>query len=87
MNYTLPNCTEISPMAQVALLQTEMNSGLRFWPRIGKKSPARHWVEHTQVLTDGNLLFHVRQAMSYLCSKMSVVFTYQCKVWHAGSRL
>ena len=30
MNYTLPNCTEISPMAQVALLQTEMNSGLRF---------------------------------------------------------
>ena len=35
----LPSWTEISPMAHVALLHTEMNSGLRFWPRIGKKSP------------------------------------------------
>ena len=26
-------------MAQVALLQTEINSGLRFCPKIGKKSP------------------------------------------------
>ena len=35
----LPSCTDISPIAQVALLQTEINSGLRFWPKIGRKSP------------------------------------------------
>lgn len=29
---------QISPMAQVALLQTEMNSGLRLVPRIGMNS-------------------------------------------------
>lgn len=31
---------QISPMAQVALLHTEMNSGLRFVPRIGMNSAA-----------------------------------------------
>ena len=30
---------EISPIAHVALLQTDMNSGLRFAPSIGMKSP------------------------------------------------
>lgn len=29
---------QISPIAQVALLQTEMNSGFRFVPRIGMNS-------------------------------------------------
>lgn len=33
-----PICMQISPMAQVALLQTEMNSGLRLVPRIGMNS-------------------------------------------------
>lgn len=28
----------ISPMAHVALLQTDMNSGFRFWPNMGRKS-------------------------------------------------
>ena len=30
----------ISPIAHVALLQTEINSGFKFLPRIGMKSPA-----------------------------------------------
>lgn len=34
----LPICMQISPMAHVALLQTEMNSGFRFVPRIGMNS-------------------------------------------------
>ena len=38
----LPIFIEISPMAQVALLHTEINSGLRFEPRIGIKSPEIH---------------------------------------------
>lgn len=29
---------QISPIAHVALLQTDIKSGLRFCPRIGKKS-------------------------------------------------
>lgn len=33
-----PICMHISPMAQVALLQTEMNSGFRLVPRIGMNS-------------------------------------------------
>lgn len=33
-----PICMQISPIAQVALLQTEMNSGFRFVPRIGMNS-------------------------------------------------
>ncbi len=37
----LPILMEISPMAQVALLQTEMNSGLRLEPRIGMNSPVK----------------------------------------------
>ena len=35
----LPRCTDISSIAQIALLQTNRNSGLRFWPKIGRKSP------------------------------------------------
>ena len=34
----LPIWMEISPIAHVALLQTEMNSGLRLVPNIGMKS-------------------------------------------------
>ena len=34
----LPICMQISPMAQVALLQTEMNSGFRLVPRMGMNS-------------------------------------------------
>lgn len=33
-----PICMQISPMAQVALLQTEMNSGFRLVPRMGMNS-------------------------------------------------
>lgn len=33
-----PICMQISPMAQVALLQTEMNSGFRLVPKIGMNS-------------------------------------------------
>jgi len=36
-----PICMEISPIAQVALLHTDMNSGLRFAPRMGMKSAAK----------------------------------------------
>lgn len=39
----LPICMEISPMAQVALLHTEMNSGLRFRPRMGMNSAGGRW--------------------------------------------
>ena len=35
---------EISPIAQVALLQTEMNSGFKLAPKIGKKSPEKIWM-------------------------------------------
>lgn len=35
-----PNWMANSPIAQVALLQTEITSGFKFWPRIGKKFPA-----------------------------------------------
>lgn len=47
-----PICIDISPIAQVALLQTEINSGFRFVPSTGIKSAAggkarglitRHW--------------------------------------------
>lgn len=34
----IPNFIAISPIAHVALLHTDMKSGLRFWPSIGKKS-------------------------------------------------
>ena len=34
----LPNLILISPIAHVALLQTDMNSGFRFCAKIGKKS-------------------------------------------------
>lgn len=34
----LPSLTEISPIAHVALLQTDIRSGFRFWPKIGMKS-------------------------------------------------
>ena len=34
-----PNCMANSPIAQVALLQTDITSGFKFWPRIGKKLP------------------------------------------------
>ena len=37
----LPSLTAISPIAQVALLQTEINSGFRFCPRIGRNSAVR----------------------------------------------
>ena len=37
----LPICMQISPMAQVALLQTEMNSGFRLVPRMGMNSAGR----------------------------------------------
>lgn len=40
-NYS-PILMDISPMAQVALLQTEMNSGFKFDPRIGIKSAAKN---------------------------------------------
>lgn len=33
-----PICMQISPMAQVALLQTEMNSGFRLVPKMGMNS-------------------------------------------------
>lgn len=35
-------------MAQVALLQTEMNSGFRFVPRIGMNSAAGHTHKHAR---------------------------------------
>lgn len=38
-HYFSPIFIDISPIAQVALLQTEMNSGFRLAPRIGIKSP------------------------------------------------
>lgn len=34
----LPICMHISPIAQVALLHTEMNSGFRLVPKIGMNS-------------------------------------------------
>ena len=34
----LPSFTAISPIAQVALLQTEINSGFKFCPSIGRNS-------------------------------------------------
>lgn len=37
-NVFLPNFIDISPMAQVALLHTDIKSGFKFCPRIGKKS-------------------------------------------------
>ena len=36
--YNLPIFIEISPMAQVALLHTDINSGFKLAPRIGIKS-------------------------------------------------
>ncbi len=41
----LPIFIDISPMAQVALLHTEINSGFKFEPRIGIKSPAASELE------------------------------------------
>jgi len=35
-----PSFTDISPIAQVALLHTDINSGFKFCPRIGRKSAA-----------------------------------------------
>lgn len=39
-------------MAQVALLQTEMNSGFRFVPRIGMNSAARHTRKNVIITLD-----------------------------------
>lgn len=36
-NPHLPSFILISPIAQVALLHTDIYSGFKFWPRIGKK--------------------------------------------------
>lgn len=38
----LPIWMEISPIAQVALLHTEMNSGFRLVPKIGMKSARKN---------------------------------------------
>lgn len=40
-SWNSPICMQISPIAQVALLQTEMNSGFRFVPRIGMNSATK----------------------------------------------
>ena len=47
-----PICMQISPMAQVALLHTEMNSGFRLVPRIGMNS-AGHTHAHTHTESQG----------------------------------
>lgn len=44
----LPILIEISPIAQVALLQTEMNSGFRFAAKIGIKSAVYKEMEMTK---------------------------------------
>lgn len=50
-----PICMEISPMAQVALLHTEINSGFRLSPRMGMNSAGgrtwthTHWLQHQQI--------------------------------------
>ena len=36
-----PNCIANSPIAQVALLHTDITSGFKFCPRIGKKFPTQ----------------------------------------------
>lgn len=45
-----PSFMLISPMAQVALLHTEMNSGLRLLPRMGRKSDMYGWTCWKQAL-------------------------------------
>jgi hypothetical protein len=40
-NIHLPSLIDISPIAQVALLHTDINSGFKFCPRIGRKSAAK----------------------------------------------
>ena len=51
---SLPILMDISPMAQVALLHTEMNSGLRLAPRMGMNSPKMQMVD---ILYKGTLRF------------------------------
>lgn len=47
----LPICMEISPMAQVALLHTEINSGFRLSPRMGMNSAGEEkWTPVTTMI-------------------------------------
>lgn len=52
---------QISPIAQVALLQTEMNSGLRFVPRIGMNSATggkkTNLSFYVQSIKNGNVVY------------------------------
>ena len=84
-----PICMQISPMAQVALLQTEINSGFRFVPRIGMNSAARcekqdlirlylkksRWWEHYAYIVNACVWGRNRHWDNY-----------QYTVWHEGSR-
>ena len=61
----LPICMQISPMAQVALLQTEMNSGFKLVPKMGINSAGGekrgHWGRRAR---QGKLLEPAGQASS-----------------------
>jgi hypothetical protein len=47
----LPSFIDISPIAQVALLHTDINSGFKFCPRIGRKSAANKTTHVTSTFT------------------------------------
>lgn len=93
----LPICIEISPMAQVALLHTEINSGFRLSPRMGINSAGSR--QSTQRLQNDNAIYFQASLVKdepcmttadtnlflgdiYL---LEIKVTYQCRASHGGS--
>lgn len=63
-----PICMAISPMAQVALLHTEINSGFRFRPRMGINSAGNNTHKKT-------ILIHIQTSVGSRVLKN----THQCR--------
>ena len=61
---------EISPIAQVALLHTDINSGFKLLPSIGKKSPGNN---NTIVKTS---LYNNNIVIKLLCTESTQKVTY-----------
>lgn len=72
-----PICIDISPIAHVALLHTDINSGFKLVPSMGIKSAGRSKVNQ------------LSNRLTTYCQKLLIRQlhrTYQCTVWRAGSK-
>lgn len=74
-----PICIDISPIAQVALLHTDINSGFKFVPSMGIKSAVKKKGGGKSI----NLLTAYYQDQ---LQRQQQQWTYRCRVLRAGSK-